>query len=102
LRQHALPVFVDTDPETFQMDARKLDAAITPQTKAIVPVHLGGNVADIDSLLDVAHRHKVPLIEDACQARRRAVIRRSTPTWGRSRILTLLFIPLPGWEFKSL
>src|SRR5215468_6750918 len=48
LRQHALPVFVDTDPETFQMDARKLEAAITPRTRAIVPVHLGGNSCDLD------------------------------------------------------
>jgi perosamine synthetase len=68
LRQHALPVFVDTDPETFQMDARKLEAAIGPRTRAIVPVHLGGNVCDLDAILAMAGRHKVPVLEDACQA----------------------------------
>jgi dTDP-4-amino-4,6-dideoxygalactose transaminase len=68
LRQHALPVFVDTDPATFQMDARKLDAAITANTRAIMPVHLGGNVCDLDALLAISRRHKIPLIEDACQA----------------------------------
>src|SRR5436305_8123100 len=47
LRQHALPVFVDTDPETFQMDARTLEAAITPRTRAIVPLRLGANECDL-------------------------------------------------------
>ena len=51
LRHHALPVFVDTDPETFQMDARKIEAAITPRTKAIIPVHLGGSACDLDAIL---------------------------------------------------
>ena len=68
LRQHALPVFVDTDPETFQMDHRKLEAAITPDTRAIMPVHLGGNVCDLDAITAIAKRKGVPLIEDACQA----------------------------------
>jgi perosamine synthetase len=68
LRQYALPVFVDTDPETFQMDARKLESAITARTRAIIPVHLGGNVCDLDAILATASRHKVPVLEDACQA----------------------------------
>jgi dTDP-4-amino-4,6-dideoxygalactose transaminase len=68
LRHHALPVFVDTDPETFQMDARKLEAAITPRTRAIVPVHLGGSVCDLDAILEIAKRRGVPVLEDACQA----------------------------------
>jgi len=68
LRQYALPVFVDTDPETFQMDARKLEAAITPRTRAIVPVHLGGNVCDLGAMLPIASRRGVPVLEDACQA----------------------------------
>ena len=68
LRQNALPVFVDTDPETFQMDARKLEAAITPDTRAIMPVHLGGNSCDLDAILEVTKRRNIPLIEDACQA----------------------------------
>lgn len=68
LRQFALPVFVDTDPETFQMDASKLEAAITERTRAIIPVHLGGNVCDLDRILEIARRRNVPVIEDACQA----------------------------------
>ncbi len=68
LRAHALPVFVDTDPETFQMDHTKLEAAITPGTRAIMPVHLGGNVCNLDALGATAAKHKIPMIEDACQA----------------------------------
>lgn len=68
LLQYALPVFVDSDPETFQMDAAKVQAAITPRTRAVIPVHLGGNPVDMDTLLDVAKKHNVPVIEDACQA----------------------------------
>ncbi len=68
LLQHALPVFVDTDPETFQIDARKVEAAITKRTRCIIPVHLGGSVVDMDTILDVAKRHNLFVIEDACQA----------------------------------
>jgi dTDP-4-amino-4,6-dideoxygalactose transaminase len=68
LLQHALPVFVDTDPETFQIDARKIEAAITPRTRAILPVHIGGSAADLDTILAVARKHKLPVVEDACQA----------------------------------
>lgn len=68
LLHHALPVFVDTDPETFQIDARKIESAITEHTRAILPVHLGGNVADMDAILAVARKHKLPVVEDACQA----------------------------------
>jgi len=68
LMHHALPVFVDTDPETFQIDARKIEAAITERTACIMPVHLGGSPADMDAILAVAGKHKLPVIEDACQA----------------------------------
>jgi len=66
--QHALPVFVDTDRETFQMDAGKLEAAITPRTRCILPVHLGGSPADLDTILAVAKAHNLTVLEDACQA----------------------------------
>jgi perosamine synthetase len=66
--QYALPIFVDSDPETFQMDARKLEAAITERTAVIMPVHLGGNACDLDAILEIAGRKKVPVLEDACQA----------------------------------
>ena len=62
------PVFVDIDPVTFTMDPAKLEAAITPRTKAIVPVHLYGQPADMDPILEIAERHGLAVIEDACQA----------------------------------
>lgn len=68
LMQHALPVFVDTDRETFQIDADKIEAAITPRTKCLLPVHLGGAPANMDKILAIARDHKIPVIEDACQA----------------------------------
>lgn len=68
LAQHALPVFVDSDPETFQIDARKIEAAITPRTTAILPVHMGGNAANLDEIVAVGKKHKIPVLEDAAQA----------------------------------
>lgn len=68
LIHHALPVFVDSDLETMQIDARKIEAAITPRTRAIVPVHLGGSAADLDAILPIGQRRKIPIVEDACQA----------------------------------
>lgn len=68
LAQYALPVFVDTDPETMVIDAGKIEAAITPRTRCIMPVHLGGNVADMDRILEISKRRNIPVIEDACQA----------------------------------
>jgi dTDP-4-amino-4,6-dideoxygalactose transaminase len=68
LLQHAMPVFVDTDPETFQIDARKIEAAITERTRCILPVHLGGSPADLDAILEIGRKHNLPVLEDACQA----------------------------------
>lgn len=68
LEKHAMPIFVDSDPETFQMNARKVEAAITPRTKAILPVHMAGAPADLDTILATAAKHNVPVLEDACQA----------------------------------
>jgi dTDP-4-amino-4,6-dideoxygalactose transaminase len=64
----ARPVFVDVDPVTFTMDPARLEAAITPRTKAIIPVHLYGQMADMDPIMEVATRHGLTVIEDACQA----------------------------------
>ncbi len=64
----AKPVFVDVDPASYTMDPAKAEAAITPRTRAILPVHLYGNVADMDALLALAEKHNLLLIEDACQA----------------------------------
>ncbi len=68
LLHYALPVFVDTDVETFQINHRKIEAAITPATKVIVPVQLGGGMAEMDEILEVAGAHKIPVLEDACQS----------------------------------
>jgi dTDP-4-amino-4,6-dideoxygalactose transaminase len=68
LLQHALPVFVDSDIETSQIDASKIESRITPNTRVIVPVHLAGSPADLDAILDIAKRRSLPVIEDACQA----------------------------------
>jgi dTDP-4-amino-4,6-dideoxygalactose transaminase len=64
----AKPVFVDIDPKTYSIDPAKIEAAITPRTKAIMPVHLHGRPADMDPILDIAKRHKLVVIEDAAQA----------------------------------
>lgn len=68
LLQYALPVFVDSDIETFQMDATKAEQAITERTSAIMPVHMGGGPADLDAFVKLGARRKIPVIEDACQA----------------------------------
>ncbi|MEN6536913.1 MAG: DegT/DnrJ/EryC1/StrS family aminotransferase [Bryobacteraceae bacterium] len=68
LVQHAIPVFVDSDVETLQIDTKKIEAAITERTRVIMPVHLGGSVSNMDEVLAVAKKHNVPVIEDACQA----------------------------------
>jgi dTDP-4-amino-4,6-dideoxygalactose transaminase len=64
----ANPVFVDVDEKTYNMDPASLEAAITPRTKAIIPVHLFGQVADMDPIMEIASAHGLFVIEDACQA----------------------------------
>jgi dTDP-4-amino-4,6-dideoxygalactose transaminase len=64
----AKPVFIDIDEESFTMNPTLLESVITPRTKAIVPVHLYGQVADMDPIMEVARRHGLFVIEDACQA----------------------------------
>lgn len=64
----AKPVFVDVDPRTYTMDPALLERAITPRTKAIIPVHLYGQTADMDPILAIARKHSLKVIEDACQA----------------------------------
>jgi dTDP-4-amino-4,6-dideoxygalactose transaminase len=64
----AKPVFVDVDEETCTMNPALIEAAITPRTKAIIPVHLYGQMADMDPIMEIARKHKLFVIEDACQA----------------------------------
>ena len=63
----AKPVFVDIDPQTFNINPRLLESAITPRTKAILPVHLFGLPADMDAISEIAKRYGLLIIEDACQ-----------------------------------
>jgi perosamine synthetase len=64
----ATPVFVDIEPDTYLIDAKKIEKAITPRTRAICPVHLFGLVADMDMIRAIADRHGLIVVEDACQA----------------------------------
>jgi dTDP-4-amino-4,6-dideoxygalactose transaminase len=64
----ATPVFVDIDPKTFTMDPAQVEAAITPRTRAILPVHLYGQMADMDPIMAIAKKHNLIVLEDACQA----------------------------------
>jgi len=64
----AKPVFVDIEADTFNIDPDLIEAAVTPNTKAILPVHLYGYVCDMDAIMDIAKRHHLAVIEDACQA----------------------------------
>ena len=64
----ATPVFVDIDEKTYNMNPALLEDVISPHTKAIIPVHLFGQMADMDPILEIASRHNLHIIEDACQA----------------------------------
>lgn len=68
LQQYALPVFVDSDRATQQMATDRLKEAITPDTRCILPVHLGGNMANMDPILEAAQEAGIGVVEDACQA----------------------------------
>ncbi len=64
----AKPVYVDIDDATFNLNPKLLERAITPKTKAVLPVHLYGHPFDVDAISEICRKHKLPLIEDACQA----------------------------------
>jgi len=68
VRMNARPVFVDIDPVTFNIDPAKIKAAITRKTRAIIPIHLFGQCADMDPVMEVARRHNLTVIEDAAQS----------------------------------
>lgn len=78
----ATPVYVDIDPHTFNIDTAKIEAAITPRTKAVIPVHLFGQPADLASIQDICTRHKLILIEDCAQSFGAAIAGRQTGSFG--------------------
>ncbi|TWU59828.1 Aminotransferase [Rubripirellula tenax] len=81
-RLGATPVFVDIRPDTFNIDAEKIEAAITPRTKAIIPVHLFGQCAEIDRICQIACTHDLIVVEDAAQAIGAAYHSRPAGSWG--------------------
>lgn len=66
IEANCVPVFVDIDPDTYNLDASKIEAAITPRTRAIIPVHFAGQACDMDQILDIAALYNLRVIEDAC------------------------------------
>lgn len=77
----ARPVFVDCD-DTFCMDVDRLEAAITPRTKALMPVHLTGDVADMPRIMEIAEAHGLPVVEDGCQSLLGELDGRKVGSWG--------------------
>lgn len=84
LQTGAMPVFVDTDPETFQIDHRKIEAAITPRTRAILPVHILGLPADMIKIMAIARKHNLLVVEDACQAWLAEIDKKKMGTFGNA------------------
>jgi dTDP-4-amino-4,6-dideoxygalactose transaminase len=68
IEANATPVFVDLEPDTYNIDPAAVERAITPRTRAIIPVHLGGLPADMDAIMEIARRHDLVVIEDAAHA----------------------------------
>ena len=84
----ARPVFVDSD-DGFVIDPSKIEAAITHRTKAIVPVHYTGNVADMPAILDIAHRRNLLVVEDACQSIMANLDGKPVGSWGETACFSL-------------
>lgn len=87
----ATPVFVDIDPDTYNIDATQIEAAITDKTKAIMPVGLFGQCADMDAINAIADRHDLPVIEDAAQSF--GAVYKDRRSCGLSKIATTSFFP---------
>lgn len=82
VRAGAKPVFVDIDPGTYNLDPDRIEERITPRTKAIIPVHLYGQCSEMDRIMQIAKKHSLLVIEDACQAFGAACLGRKAGTWG--------------------
>lgn len=84
LQAGAMPIFVDTDPETFQIDPAKIEAKITSRTKAIVPVHICGLPSDMVRIMAIAKKHNLLVVEDACQAWLSEIDHKKVGTFGNA------------------
>lgn len=84
LQTGAMPVFVDTDPETFQIDPDKIEEKITPRTRAILPVHILGLPADMGKIMAIARKHNLLVVEDACQAWLAEINHKKVGTFGNA------------------
>jgi perosamine synthetase len=84
LQTGAMPVFVDIDPDTFQIDPRKIEEKITPRTIAIMPVHILGLPADMIKIMAIAKKHNLLVVEDACQAWLAEIDNRKVGTFGNA------------------
>lgn len=82
LRAGAAPVFVDIEPDTFNLDPEQIENKITPRTRAILPVHLYGQSAQMDKIRDLANRYSLYVIEDACQAFGASFLGKKVGAWG--------------------
>lgn len=82
----ARPVFVDIDEKTLNIDASKIEAAITPQTRAILPVHVFGRPCEIGQIMAIAERHRLIVLEDSCEALGARVNGQSAGTFGRAGV----------------
>lgn len=84
LQTGAMPVFVDTDPDTFQIDHNKIEEKITPRTRAILPVHILGFPADMIKIMAIAKKHNLLVVEDACQAWLAEIDHKKVGTFGNA------------------
>ena len=84
LQTGAIPIFVDTDPETYQIDPDKIEAKITPRTKAILPVHILGLPANMIKIMAIARKHNLLVVEDACQAWLAEIDHKKVGTFGNA------------------
>jgi len=89
LQQNAIPVFVDIDPRTYNIDVKRIEAKITEKTKALLPVHIHGLPADMDEIIALAAKYDLEVIEDACQAHGAEYKRHKVGTIGKAGAFSL-------------
>jgi dTDP-4-amino-4,6-dideoxygalactose transaminase len=84
LQTGAIPVFADVDPDTFQIDPEKIEAKITPRTRALLPVHILGLPANMERIMEIAKKHNLVVVEDCCQAWLSEINQKKVGTFGNA------------------